>query len=97
MYGPQPPHDPLGEEVALAFVNTTNEQRRNVADDYLSGSRMDLCNRYADLLKISRDGLLVCAMLEIEHPCICDERGRPKSRHYGVLLKLIRDFQPVDN
>lgn len=93
-----PVKDPLGDEVALAYSQTTVDQRKQVAEDWDQGERRKHVV-FSDLLGIDPDGLLVASLLDAEHPSICNARGMPKASEYGKLHKMILAYTPppVDN
>lgn len=90
-------NDPLGDDVALAYVMTTDPQRAQVAEDWILGDRVKH-KRFGDLLGINPDGLLIAALLDAEHESICFPTGRPRRNRYGDLLKLAMSYRgDVDN
>lgn len=88
-------HDPLGDEVAIAYTLTTRAQRLEVAKEFDQG-RHRVKSEYAKLLQLNPSALLIAGLLEAEHNSICRENGRPKAMEYGKLLELAKDWRPVD-
>lgn len=88
----------VGIEVSQAFVMTTPEQRRAVAEDYNHPNRhRSLAIEYANLLHISPDGLLIAALLDTEDAVVCHPGGRPKDKSFEALLKMALAHKPVHN
>lgn len=92
----RPDYDPLGDEVALAYFHTTAPQRAQVAEDWVHGDQIKH-KRFAELLGIDPDGLLLASLLDAEHPSICAPNGRPMGANYGVLFKKVLAYKPVHN
>ena len=96
MSNPLPVRDPLGEQVAWAFSQVDTKTLKIVATQWSDGNTSAHI-AVADIFnEVDPDGLLVAALLTIEHPSVCDPRGCPRATEYGKLLKLAVD-KPVDN
>lgn len=93
----KPVVDPLGDDVAYAYLMTTPPQRVQVAEDWIGGNKIKHV-QFADLLNLNKDALLIASLLEVEHESICKPSGRPRVTTYGGLLKLAKAWtgQPVD-
>ena len=88
--------DTFGDAVALAFSVTTDDQRGQVARNYMLKER-PLYQEYAKLLHIDPDALLIASLLDVEYPAICKPSGAPRSTNFGELLDLLRkDEKHVD-
>lgn len=87
--------DPMGDNVAFAFTSTSRDQRILIAEEFEAGKNHTLY-AYANLLRLSEDGLLLASLLDTEHPAVCFEGGKPKHTNYGKLLTLVHAYVPVD-
>ena len=88
--------DPFGDEVAQAFVMTTQAQREEVVSQWRRGR--DYYGPYVELLGISSMALLLASLLEAEDLSVCLPNGKPRRNHYGKLLDLlITCGKPVEN
>lgn len=98
------PKDPdhFGDEVVWAWARTTAPQRRMVFEDWTQG-QATYHLKVAGLLHLIPDALLLASLLEHEHPSVCFPNGRPKTKHYGQLARLMQAWavdnsaKPVDN
>ena len=88
--------DPFGDEVAQAFVMTSQTQREEVVAQWRNGR--DYYGPYAKLLGITPLALLLASLLEAGDVSVCLPTGVPRRKHYGKLRDLlITCGKPVDN
>ena len=88
--------DPFGDEVAQAFVMTSQTQREEVVAQWRHGR--DYYGPYAKLLGITPLALLLASLLEAEDASVCLPTGMPRRKNYGKLRDLlITCGKPVDN
>lgn len=88
--------DPFGDLVVEAWRMTTPDQRGMCVEDYTHG-RGTYHLKVAVLLYLDPEALLLAAMLDAEHPSVCNPNGRPKDTHFGRLRDKMKAWKPVDN